>query len=62
MILQIKPVNGTLSPWVDQTVGTQEIILVSTFISHVHNLSTYGGDRLSKIFQKGLVFVTALFK
>ena len=27
---------------VDQTVGTQEIIVASAVISHVHNLSTYG--------------------
>ena len=47
---------------VDQTVGTQDIIVVSAVISHVHNLSTYGRAWVSNIFQKGLEFVTALFK
>ena len=47
---------------VDQTVGTQEIIVVSAVISHVHNLSTYGRAQVTNILQKGLEFVTALFK
>ena len=47
---------------VDQTVGIQEIIVVSAIISHVHNLSTYSRAGVSNIFQKGLEFVTALFK
>ena len=47
---------------VDQTVSTQEIITASAVISHVHNLSTYGRAQMANIFQKGLEFVTALFK
>ena len=47
---------------VDQTVGAQEIIVASAVISHVHNLSTYGRVWVANIFQKGLEFVTALFK
>ena len=47
---------------VDQTVGTQEIIVMSAVISHTHNLSIYGRAWVSNIFQKGLEFVTALFK
>ena len=47
---------------VDQTVGTQGIIMVSAVISHVHNLSMYGRVQVSNIFQNRLEFVTALFK
>ena len=47
---------------VDQTVSTQEIIVASAVISHVHNLSTYGRVQVTNMFQKGLEFVTALFK
>ena len=46
----------------DQTVGTQEIIVASAVISDVHNLCTYGRTWVSNIFQKGLEFITALFK
>ena len=37
---------------VDQTVGTQEIIAVSTVISHVHNLHTYGRVWVVNMFPK----------
>ena len=46
---------------VDQTVGTQEIVVVSAVISHVHNLSTYGMVWVANILIR-LEFVTALFK
>ena len=47
---------------VDQTVGTQEIIVASAVISNVHNQSTYGRVQVANMFQNGLEFVTALFK
>ena len=47
---------------VDQTVSTQAVIMVGAIISHVHNLSTYSRAWVTDIFQKGLEFVTALFK
>ena len=47
---------------VEQTVGTQQIFVASAVISHVHYLGTYGRTWVSNIFQKGLEFVTALFK
>ena len=47
---------------VDQTMGTQEIIVVSAVISHMHNLSTYVRAWVTNTFQKGLELVTALFK
>ena len=39
---------------VDHTVGTQEIIVVSAVISHVHNLSTYGRAWVAKHVPKGI--------
>ena len=47
---------------VDQTVGTQAVIVAGAFTSHVHNLSTYSRVWVTNMFQKGLEFVTALFE
>ena len=47
---------------VDQTVSTQAVIVASTVTSYVHNLSIYGRAWVTDMFQRGLVFVTALFE
>ena len=47
---------------VDQTVGTQVVIVVGTVTNHVYNLSTYGRAWVTDMFQRALEFVTALFE
>ena len=47
---------------VDQTVGTQVVMLVCAVTSHVHNLSTYGRAQVTDMFQRRLELVTALFE
>ena len=47
---------------VDQTVGTQVVIVAGAVTSHVHNLSTHGRAWVTNMFQRGLEFVTALFE
>ena len=44
-----------------ETMGTQMAIVVSAVDSHVHNLSAYEGAQVTNMFQRGLMFVTALF-
>ena len=45
---------------VDQTVGTQAVIVVGAISSHMHNPNTYGRAWVTDMFQRGLEFVTAL--
>ena len=47
---------------VDQTVSTQDAIVKGVIASHMHNLSTYGRAWVTKMFHRGLEFVTALFE
>ena len=45
-----------------ETMSTQVAIAVSAIASHLHNLSAYEGAQVTDMFQRGLKFVTALFK
>ena len=47
---------------VDQTVSTQAVIVLGAITSHVHELCTYGKAWVADMFQRGLEFLTALFK
>ena len=43
-------------------MGAQVAIVASAIASHVHNLGAYEGVQVTNMIQKGLKFVTTLFK
>ena len=47
---------------VDQTVNSHSVIVVSTVISNVQNMSAYSRSQVTSLFQQGLQFSRALFE
>ena len=45
-----------------ETMSTQVAIAASAIASHVHNLSACEGAQVTNIFQRGLDYVTVLFR
>ena len=54
--------ESDIKSMVDQTVSTQEVIVVGAVVSHLHNLSTYGRAWVANMFQRELEVVTSLLE
>ena len=54
--------ESDIKSMVDQTVSTQEVIVVGAVVGHLHNLSTYGRAWVANMFQRELEFVTSLLE
>ena len=56
-----EPVNNNSPVIPKETISTHVAVAVSAIASHVHNLNTYERAQVTNMFQRGLVYVTALF-